>query len=150
MKQTAEDKFIAWKGGVSNMADSEKLDLLLQKTIGIETEMQNLRNDIDELKQDTKEVKADIIYLKTEVARLRSDVDILKVEVSALREEDVEILKASVNILNQNINKSKVDIIYIKFNSEEARHYSSIILNEIERIHNILDRNLKDKSIHTA
>lgn len=100
MKQTVEDKFIAWKGGVSNMADSEKLDLLLQKTIGIETEMQNLRNDIDEFKQDTKEVKTDIIYLKSEVSSLRSNVDILKVEVAVLR-EDVEILKVSVNILKQ-------------------------------------------------
>lgn len=101
MKQTVEDKFIAWKGGVSNMTDSEKLDLLLQKAIGIETEMQDLRNDVNELKQDMKEVKADIIYLKSEVASLRSDVDILKVEVSALREEDVEILKTNVNILKQ-------------------------------------------------
>lgn len=100
MGKSEKAKFIAWKGGTNNMTDSEKLDLLLQKAIVIETEMQSLRDDVDELKQDMKEVKADIIYLKT--------------------------------------------------NQKELRRYSDIILDEIERVHGILDKHQKGKSVHTA
>lgn len=135
MKQAEKAKFTAWKGGARNMTDSEKFDLLLQKTIGIENEVRYLRNDADELKQgvavlkqdvamlkqDTKEVKADIVYLKIEVTSLRSDVDELK----------------------QDMNEVKVDL-------KESHHYSDIILDEVERVHDILDQHKADKSIHTS
>lgn len=156
MGQSEKAKFIAWKGGTNNMTDSEKLDLLLQKAIGIETEMQSLRDDVDELKQDMKEVKADIVYLKAEVVSLRSDVDTLKIEVAALR-EDVDILKVEVvslrndvDTLKQDMKEVKADIIYLKTNQKESRRYSDIILDEIERVHGILDKHQKDKSVHTA
>lgn len=53
------------------MTDSEKLDLSLQKTIGIENEVQILRKDVDMLKAEVnildrniRESKIGIVYLK--------------------------------------------------------------------------------------
>lgn len=127
MKQAEIIKFTTRKGGIHNMTDSEKLDLLLQKTISTENEVRSLRNDMDELKQDVAglkqdmgEVKSDIVYLKTEVIVLRSDV----------------------NELKQDINEVKVDL-------KESHRYSDIILDEVKRVHGILDQHKADKSIHT-
>ena len=112
--------------------------------------------DMTYMKEDMKEVKADIVYLKAEVVSLRSDVDTLKIEVAALR-EDVDILKVEVvslrndvDTLKQDMKEVKADIIYLKTNQKESRRYSDIILDEIERVHGILDKHQKDKSVHTA
>ncbi len=55
MNQAEKAKFITHKGGARNMTESKKLDLLLQKIIGIECEEQSLRNDVDEHKQTAAE-----------------------------------------------------------------------------------------------
>lgn len=94
-------------------------------------------------------LRKDIDILKAEVTALREDVDILKVKVAALR-EDIDILKEDMKEVKADIVYLKADIIYLKFNSEESRHYSDNILDEAERVHKILDMHKADKEVHTA
>lgn len=86
------------------MTDSEKMDLMLEKLIGFETEMvkeiAGLREDVTELKEDMAEVKEDIVVLKKDVTELKEDV----VEVK----EDIVVLKKDVTVLQENVRNVKV------------------------------------------
>lgn len=56
------------------MTDSEKLDLLLKKVVGIE-------GDISGMKEDITELKADVTELKEEVKRLDQNDTLILNEV---------------------------------------------------------------------
>lgn len=82
------------------MTDSKKLDLILQKIVGVETDISSLKEDVTGLKEDVTGLKGDVADLKEDVKRLdRND---------------------------------------------------KLILDEVERVHEILTRHINDKSKHTA
>ena len=82
------------------MTDSEKLNLLLEKIVGMEKDMVGLRTGLDYLKKDMADVKTDI-------ADIRGDI--------------------------KNLQKNDI-----------------LILDEVERVHKILNKHIKNQSIHTA
>lgn len=84
------------------MTDSEKLDLLLQKSSSMEKDMQemkkeqaSLRQDMQEmeasLRQDMKEMKKEQVSLRQDMQKmevsLRQDMKEMKEDISSLREE---------------------------------------------------------------
>ncbi|MCM1083130.1 MAG: hypothetical protein NC393_04255 [Clostridium sp.] len=107
------------------MTDSEKLDLLLVK-------FGSMENDISGLKEDVRGLKED-------VSGLKEDVRVLKEDVSGLK-EDVCVLKRDYKKLNNKLNKSV----------KELKTMDCMILDEVERVHAILDMHKADKTVHTA
>lgn len=81
----------------------------------------------------------DISGLKEDVSGLKEDVGILKEDVSILK-EDVSILKRDYKKLNNKLNKSV----------KELKAMDNMILDEVERVHAILDLHKADKTVHTA
>ncbi|MDE6974698.1 MAG: hypothetical protein K2P38_16675 [Lachnospiraceae bacterium] len=80
-----------------------------------------IEKDVSELKKDMVEVKADIVELKKDVSELKKDVTVLK--------EEVKVMKGEIIHLHR---------------------YSDLILDEVERVHGILDMHKADKRVHTA
>lgn len=76
------------------MTDSEKLDLILEKVVNLEKDINNTNERIDNLETQMKQTE--------------------------------RVLK------------------------NEIRKECSLVLDEVERVHNILDKHKADKSVHTA
>lgn len=103
------------------MTDSEKLDLLLEKTTRLE-------EDVTILKSDVKNLKSNVNHLKLETKRLKADTKSLKADIIPLQKFMVET----------------------KMEFSRLNHYSDLILDEVERVHRILDDHKADKSVHIA
>jgi septal ring factor EnvC (AmiA/AmiB activator) len=61
--------------------------------------------------------------------------------------EKVSILDEKVTGLEKDINSVKRQIMK---STAELKAMDEIILDEVERVHGILDKHKKDKSVHTA
>jgi len=113
------------KRGIDSMTDSEKLDLLIVKVGTIETDVSGLKTDVANLKEDVSELKTDVSGLKEKVGGLETDVGSLKTNFNNFR---LQMLKSTA----------------------ELKTMDDMILDEIERVHAILDKHISDKSLHTA
>ncbi len=142
------------------MTDSEKLDLLIVKVGTIETDVSGLKEDVSELKTDVSSLKEDVSELKTDVSGLKEDVSELKEDVSGLK-TDVANLKEDVSGLKEKVGGLETDVGSLKTNfnnfrlqmlksTAELKTMDDMILDEIERVHAILDKHISDKSLHTA
>ncbi len=76
-----------------------------------------------------------VTCLETDVAELKSDVTELK--------SDVAVLKSDVTML-------KSDMIFVKAELKRLHHEDALILDEVERVHRILDTHQSDATIHTV
>lgn len=85
----------------------------------------------------TDSEKLDLLLVK--VGSMENDISGLKEDVSILK-EDVSILKRDYKKLNNKLNKSV----------KELKAMDSMILDEVERVHAILDLHKMDKTVHTA
>lgn len=73
------------KGG-NDMADSEKLDLILSAIQGMKDDIRELKDDVQGLKNDVQGLKEDVQTLKEDVQGLKEDVQTLKEDVQELKE----------------------------------------------------------------
>ncbi|MCM1287350.1 MAG: hypothetical protein NC240_03490 [Clostridium sp.] len=92
----------------------------------------------------TDSEKLDLLLVKfgsmeNDISGLKEDVRVLKEDVSGLK-EDVRGLKRDYRKLNNKLNKSV----------KELKTMDSMILDEVERVHVILDMHKADKTVHTA
>lgn len=89
------------------MTDGEKLDLLLEKIVGLDTKVTGL---------DTK------------VTELNTKVTTLDTKVTGLEKDMIDV-KSDLRRLHRNVD---------------------FILDEVERVHEILDKHKSDKAVHMA
>ena len=104
------------------MTDNEVLNLIL-------SEMQGMKTDIRTFKSDMQDMKSDIQNLKTDMLDVKSDIRKLNVRVDNLESQ----LKQTERNLRKEIHKE-----------------CSLVLDEVERVHTILDKHKADKTMHPA
>lgn len=104
------------------MTDNEVLNLIL-------SEMQGMKTDIRTFKTDMQDMKSDIQNLKTDMQDVKSDIRKLNVRVDNLESQ----LKQTERNLRKEIHKE-----------------CSLVLDEVERVHRILDEHKSDKKAHSA
>ncbi len=104
------------------MTDNEVLNLIL-------SEMQGMKTDIRTFKSDMQDMKSDIQNLKTDMQDVKSDIRKLNVRVDNLESQ----LKQTERNLRKEIHKE-----------------CSLVLDEVERVHTILDNHKADKTMHPA
>lgn len=71
---------------------------------------------------------------------------------------DTELIQAISNIINEKLNpiNERLDSIELQVKStertlkNEIRKSETLILDEVERVHNILDKHKQDKKVHSA
>ena len=61
--------------------------------------------------------------------------------------EKLDLLLEKVNSVENEMGKIK---LHVMKSTAELKAMDEIIFNEIERVHNILDRHKSDKTVHTA
>ena len=84
-------------------------------------------------------VKMEIAEMKTEITGIKSDITSMKTEITGI--------KSDITSMKSEITGMKSDIEYLKY---QMRKSERLILDEVERVHEILDRHIKDTSRHTA
>lgn len=102
-----------------------KLDPVKMEIAGIKTEITGIKSDIASMKSEITGMKSEIAEMKTEITGIKSDITSMKTEITGM----------------------KSDIEYLKY---QMRKSERLILDEVERVHEILDRHIKDTSRHTA
>ena len=117
------------------MTDSQKLDLLIHKVSNLGENMSEMKGEIRVLKEDMSEVKGEILVLKKDMSEVKEEIRVLK--------EDMSKVKGEISVLKEDIAK-----MYIKFDG--LRRYDFLILDEVERVHAILNRHMNNKSAHLA
>lgn len=89
---------------------------------------------LDPIKTEIIELKEGITGLKTEIAGMQTEITGLKTEIAGIK---VELSKKA----------DKKDIEYLK---NQIRKSERLLLDEVERVHEILDMHIKDTTRHTA
>lgn len=102
------------------MTNSEKLDLLLAEMQDMKSDMRGVKSDVQNLKSDMQDVKSDVQYLK-------SDMQTMNIKIDTLESQ----MKHTERTLKNEIKKE-----------------FGLVLDEIERVHNILDKHKADTSMH--
>lgn len=116
----------------------------------LQTELQPVKDDISVLKEDVSSLKEDVSTLKQETGALKEDVSSLKEDVSTLR-EDVTSLKQETLELNRRIDNLELQTKQTEHVlRNEIRKSEYLILDEVERVHAILDKHKSDTTKHTA
>ena len=104
-----------------------KLDPVKMEIAGMKSEISGMKSEIAGTKSEITEMKSEITGMKSEIAGMKSEITGIKAELAK---------KAD-----------KSDIEYLKY---QIRKSERLILDEVERVHEILDRHIKDTSRHTA
>ncbi len=73
--------------GGDNMADSEKLDLILSEMQNMKTEMQNMKTEMQNMKTDIQCVKSDAQELKEKAAVIENKV----VDIKLTLENEIRV-----------------------------------------------------------
>lgn len=76
-------------------------------------------------------------------------LDLLLEKVTGM-EKDVSELKADMVEVKADIVELKKDVTAMKGEIVHLHRYSDLILDEVERVHGILDMHKADKRVHTA
>ena len=107
------------------MTDNENFALILKKLDHLNTDMQSMKDDM-------REVKDDIQTLKDDMRGVKDDVQTLK--------DDMRKVKNDIYTFKRQVRKS----------TSELKSMDKMILNEVERVHIILDNHIKNKALHSA
>ncbi|WP_158354240.1 hypothetical protein [Diplocloster modestus] len=118
-----------------------KLDPVKMEIAGMKSEISGMKSEIAGTKSEIAGMKSEIAGTKSEITEMKSEITGMKSEIAGMKSE-ITGIKAE---LAKKADKS--DIEYLKY---QIRKSERLILDEVERVHEILDRHIKDTSRHTA
>ena len=107
------------------MTDTQKLDFLIENVCGMRTDMVSMKTEMEVMKSDIDTMKSDIDTMKSDINELQTDVKGLKTELKGLKR-------------------------YVKKSVSELKSMDEMILDEVERVHMILDKHKADYTVHIA
>ena len=64
--------------------------------------------------------------------------------------EKLDLLLEKVAGLDQKVTNLEIDMVEVKTDLKQLHRDDAMILDEVERVHKILDRHKSDRSVHTA
>ena len=115
------------------MTDSQKLDLLLERTTAMAQDITELKEDMAEVKQRITNLEKNVSEMKHRITNLEKDVSEMKPRISNL-EKDVKDLKEQMDYV-------KGDVKILKLNFENELRVS---IKRVAEAHLDLSRNLKE------
>lgn len=107
------------------MTDSEKLNVIISRLDSLECDMQGMKSDVQGIKNEMQGMKGDIQGMKSDIQGLKSEMQNVKRDINALKHQTAKSI-------------------------DELKTMDKLILDEVERVHNILDRHKADKAAHSA
>ncbi|HKM22582.1 MAG TPA: hypothetical protein VJZ01_11150 [Lachnospiraceae bacterium] len=105
------------------MTDSEKLDVILGKMDSLDNKVDMLDNKVDSLGNKVNSLDNKVDSLDNKVDSLDNKVDFLESEVKQLKRQNIK-------------------------STAELKAMDSLIFDEVERVHEILEKHVNDTSVH--
>ena len=129
--------------------DLQAIAILMDSKLDpIKTEIVELKEGITGLKTEIAGMQTEITGLKTEIAGMQTEITGIKTEITGIKTEITGLKKEIVGIKVELSKKAdKKDIEYLK---NQIRKSEKLLLDEVERVHEILDMHIKDTTRHTA
>ena len=129
--------------------DLQAIAILMDSKLDpIKTEIVELKEGITGIKTEITGIKTEITGLKKEIAGMQTEITGLKTEITGIKTEITGLKKEIVGIKVELSKKAdKKDIEYLK---NQIRKSERLLLDEVERVHEILDMHIKDTTRHTA
>jgi len=139
------DNDIMWiRKGDDYMTDSEKLDLLIAKVITIDDKVGTLDDKFGTFEDKFDTLTGEVGILTGKVETLEGKVGTLTGKVETL-EGEVGTLTSKVETLEHDVPGLKEQMIK---STKELKTMDKAILDEIERVHDILNKHKSDKNAH--
>ena len=118
------------------MTDNEVLNLILSEMQGMKTDIQTFKSDMLDMKSDMQNMKTDMQDVKSDIQNLKTDMQDVKSDIRKLNVR-VDNLESQLKQTERNLRK-------------EIHKECSLVLDEVERVHAILDKHKADKTMHPA
>ena len=107
------------------MTDREILDLLLEKVSCTEEKVSGIENKVSGIENEVSGIKDKVSGLENEVSEIKDKVTGLEKDAWEFK---LQIMKSTA----------------------ELKGMDTMILDEVERVHEILDKHKEDKEVHIA
>ena len=91
-----------------------------------------LLKEITDMKTDMSDIKTEIFDIKTEISDMKTEISDMKTEMSDMK-KDINGIKRKIMV-----------------STAELKAMDSMILDEVERVHEILDKHKADTRVHSA
>ncbi len=107
------------------MTDSEKLDLLLSEITGVKDDVQGIKNNMQGIKNSMQGIKNNMQGMEDKMQNIEMEIQDVKKEAHTLK---LQTMKSTA----------------------ELKAMDEMILDEVERVHIILENHKANKAVHTA
>ena len=91
-----------------------------------------LLKEITDMKTDMSDIKTEIFDIKTEISDMKTEISDMKTEMSDMK-KDINGIKRKIMV-----------------STAELKAMDSMILDEVERVHELLGKHKADTRVHSA
>jgi len=131
---------------ISNMMD-QKLD-------PVKNEIQDMKGEIQTIKGEVQIMKGEIQTIKGEVQTMKGEIQDMKGEIQDMKGE-IQDMKGEIQTIKEDQAAMKSELqMQIKRTEQnlrtEIRESENLILQEVSRVHHILNDHIGNQNVHTA
>ena len=124
---------------ISNMMD-QKLDPVKNEIQTIKGEVQTMKGEIQTIKGEVQTMKGEIQDMKGEIQDMKGEIQDMKGEIQTIKEDQA----AMKSELQMQIKRTEQNL------RTEIRESENLILQEVSRVHHILNDHIGNQNVHTA
>ena len=119
------------KGG-DTMTENQKLDLIIVNMQGMQEEIKDIKDGMQGMQEEIKDIKDGMQGMQEEIKDIKDGMQGMQ--------EEIKGFKKDARSLRRQVVKSTI----------ELKDMDEMILDEVERVHGILERHKADKTVHTV
>lgn len=111
----------------------ENNELLQAISNMMDQKLDPVKNEIQDMKGEIKSIKGEVQTMKGEIQTIKGEIQTIKEDQAAMKSE----LQMQIKRTEQNLRA-------------EIRESENLILQEVSRVHHILNDHIENKNVHTA
>ena len=108
-------------------------DMMDQKLDPVKNEIQTIKGEVQTMKGEIQDMKGEIQDMKGEIQDMKGEIQTIKEDQAAMKSE----LQMQIKRTEQNLRT-------------EIRESENLILQEVSRVHHILNDHIGNQNVHTA
>ncbi len=124
---------------ISNMMD-QKLDPVKNEIQDMKGEIQTIKGEVQTMKGEIQTIKGEVQTMKGEIQDMKGEIQDMKGEIQTIKEDQA----AMKSELQMQIKRTEQNL------RTETRESENLILQEVSRVHHILNDHIGNQNVHTA
>ncbi len=145
---------------ISNMMD-QKLDPVKNEIQDMKGEIQTIKGEVQTMKGEIQTIKGEVQTMKGEIQTIKGEVQTMKGEIQDMKGEiqdmkgEIQDMKGEIQTIKEDQAAMKSELqMQIKRTEQnlrtEIRESENLILQEVSRVHHILNDHIGNQNVHTA